>query len=694
MKFLTSILNKYLSQNLSFEEYQDVFLRLGYEVEEAYPLLKAKDFVITKTKTCVSHPNADTLSHCIIEHKGQDLDVVCGGTNVKSDQWVVYAPVGSRVGDLTLSQKNLRGIESNGMILSISEIININPNVIETSAKGEILEISNRLQTEIQIPDFLEKNNLSGYVFDLAILSDRQYANNHIMLAREIAAFLNIDFIINLPNLESSQPAGVNPKNISFADENEGTSIQNSRINFIKNIKTPTYIKSALYVNQIPVKNTIEDVLNYVYLLTGVSIYLSETVKNISLTKNALILDENRIDTLTSSNCLIDWENNKERELDLISFASKYHVNPVTIKDLNSIHGLNNARGTNYYLIKNSLRFLIKMLLRHGYIDSFSKIEGIEKLDERKKIQTSLSYIKAVIGFDFDSHRAFKILDNLSFEIETIEEDKDQLIFSVPLYRNDVVGVQDIIEEIVRAIGTDKFENNPTPLEATQIPPINFKDTTLSAFKNILVKQAMFEVKNYHLLEENQNELYNVFNLERVYTLKPEFSFERNTYRKSLLTGLLETYRFNYRQDEQVEKTFPLFEVGNIFITSDEEIEDGHRIHGAILIDDLYKEQILENETLESTLILKTILKQILSKIYQVKASELKFKTLDNHQQIFNPYNGAKVLYRDEVVAKLGELHPQILRTNKFIRLDKVKRKLYYLEINLKPFFLNLKELK
>lgn len=691
MKFLTSILNKYLSQSLSFEEYQDVFLRLGYEVEEAYPLLKAKDFVVTKTKTCVDHPNADTLSYCIIEHKGQDLDVVCGGSNVKSNQWVVYAPVGSKVGDVTLAQKDLRGINSNGMILSISEIINIDRDAIEESSKEEILEIINRLQTEISVPEFLEKNNLSGYVFDLSILSDRQYANNHIMLAKEIAAFLNIDFIINLPSLESSQPAGVNASNISFADENnEGSSIQNSRINFIKNIKTPTYIRSALYVNKIPVQNTIEDVLNFIYLLTGVSIYLSEAVKNISLTKNALILDENRIDTLVSSNCLVNWENNKERELDLISFASKHHVNPINIKNLNPIHGLNNARGTSYFLIKNSLRFLIKILLRHGYIDSFTKIEGIEKLDERKKIKTSLSHIKAVIGFEFDSHRAFKILDNLNFEIDPVEEDEDQLVFSVPLYRSDVTGVQDIIEEIVRAIGTDKFKNDATPLEAAKIPPTNFKEKTLQSLKNMLVKQAMFEVKNYNLIEEEQNELYNVFALNRTYVLKPEFSFQRNTYRKSLLAGLLETYRFNYRQNEQSQKTLPLFEVGNIFITADETIEEGHRIHGAILLDDLYKDEVLNNQTIETSLILKTLLEQLLTSFYEVDANELNFETLENDQQIFNPYNSARVVYQKEEIAKLGELHPQVLRTNKFIRLDKIKRKLFYLEINLKPLIENL----
>ncbi len=690
MKFLTSILDKYLNQSLSFEQYNDIFLKLGYEVEEAYPLLKAKDFVVAKTKTCVAHPNANALSHCVIEHGGHDLDVICGGTNVRSNQWVIYAPVGAKVGDITLAQKDLRGINSNGMILSISEIINIDPNAIEKSSRGEILEIVNRLQTEISVEEFLEINNLSGYVFDLSILSDRQYANNHIMLAKEIAAFLNIEFVSNLPSLESSQPAGVNASNISFADETEGISIQNSRINFIKNIKTPTYIRSALYVNKIPVTNTMEDVLNYVFLLSGVSVYLTEPVKNISLLKNMLILDDKRIDTLVSSNCLVNWENNQEQEFDLIAFASKYHINPLLVKNLNQIHGLNNARGTSHILIKNALKLVIKMLLRHGYIDSFSKIEGVEKIPERKKIKTSLSYIKKVIGFEFDAHRVFKILDNLNFEIDPIEDDEDQLIFTVPLYRKDVVGVQEIIEEIIRGIGTDKFKDDATLLQATNTPPINIIDQNLQDFKNLLVKQAMFEVKNYQLLEEEQNELYNVFALENEYLLKPEFSFKRNAYRKSLLNGMLETYRFNYRQNESQPRSLPLFEMGNVFVPSDDAIVEGHRIHAAIMIDDLYPSEILEDESIETTLVLKTLLENALEQLYQIDPQTLVFEALTQEQMLFNPFNSASVLYQGEIIAKLGELHPQILRTNKFIRLDKVKRRLYYLELNLSPLIANL----
>jgi phenylalanyl-tRNA synthetase beta subunit len=54
---------------------------------------------------------------------------------------------------------------------------------------------------------------------------------------------------------------------------------------------------------------------------------------------------------------------------------------------------------------------------------------------------------------------------------------------------------------------------------------------------------------------------------------------------------------------------------------------------------------------------------------------------MDNN--IFNPYNSAEILKDGKRVGVIGELHPRVLREHKFIRVDKVKAKLYYLEIDI-----------
>ena len=50
---------------------------------------------------------------------------------------------------------------------------------------------------------------------------------------------------------------------------------------------------------------------------------------------------------------------------------------------------------------------------------------------------------------------------------------------------------------------------------------------------------------------------------------------------------------------------------------------------------------------------------------------------------VFNHYNAAKVYVKNNNIGVIGELHPKVLREHKFIRIDKVKTKLFYLELDL-----------
>jgi phenylalanyl-tRNA synthetase beta subunit len=64
-----------------------------------------------------------------------------------------------------------------------------------------------------------------------------------------------------------------------------------------------------------------------------------------------------------------------------------------------------------------------------------------------------------------------------------------------------------------------------------------------------------------------------------------------------------------------------------------------------------------------------------------IDSKDLVLKKTEN--EIFNPYKSVEVYYKNNIIGIMGELHPRVLRDNKFIRLDKIKTKLYYAEINL-----------
>ena len=80
-------------------------------------------FVVGKVRSAEQHPNADRLSVCEVDTGEGARTIVCGAPNVAAGQTVAVALPGAVLPDGTkLGKAKLRGIESNGMILSEQEL--------------------------------------------------------------------------------------------------------------------------------------------------------------------------------------------------------------------------------------------------------------------------------------------------------------------------------------------------------------------------------------------------------------------------------------------------------------------------------------------------------------------------------------------------------------------------------------------
>ena len=582
MKILTSIIDKFFEEKLSKEEYEEIFLQLGYEVEEVLPIKNAFDIVITKTLSCVKHPNADTLSLLTVLHEGKEIEVICGGDNVKANQMVVYAPVGSVVNGVTLEAKELRGIVSHGMILSLSEIINIPRELIPEDEKHNIVEINNRSLENYSIDQFYEENFIDGYVFDLSILNDRAYANSHTMIAKEIAAFKNFEFSAFLHSAtKSSLATNIKKENISY--DKKVTSLQTVTINFNENPKPPLSIKIPLYFSRIKITNSIEDVLNFMLIINGVSVYLMDPSSNIGLVNKELIFDEKKFNIYTSSNILTTEKLNEieDKELFLAAFSTDDKENPLVIKDINQIHGLLHTKGSNSHLVNITLRQVIKLLTKFGYVDYYSQIVAFIK-NEPVTLTISLKKVKQIIGFEFDLSRVLKVLGKLNFGIEA---EGDNLNVVIPSYRNDIVSTQDFVEEIVRVIGTEKLVPSVNIPRGKTKPNEDPRNQVIEFFNIYLLNFHMYEARTYYLVDEHNFEKYNLFDIKNGLKLKEEFSFKNNFYRSSMMFSLIDAYVSNYRKNNS-ERTIALFESANIFA------EEYEGLHGGIIIDDLFSRDL------------------------------------------------------------------------------------------------------
>ena len=125
MKFTLSWLKDHLDTRASVAEIADTLTRIGLEVEEVFdPATALAPFTVAKVLKAEKHPNADKLQICEVDTGTELLQVVCGAPNARAGLKGVFAPVGSYVPgiDLTLTKAKIRGVESNGMLLSEREL--------------------------------------------------------------------------------------------------------------------------------------------------------------------------------------------------------------------------------------------------------------------------------------------------------------------------------------------------------------------------------------------------------------------------------------------------------------------------------------------------------------------------------------------------------------------------------------------
>jgi len=125
MKFTYTWLKEHLDTKAGVEKIADTLTRIGLEVEKVFdPKTSLAPFRVAEVVKCEKHPNADKLSICEVDTGSEHLQVLCGAPNARAGMKGVFAPVGSYVPgiDLTLTKAKIRGVESNGMLLSEREL--------------------------------------------------------------------------------------------------------------------------------------------------------------------------------------------------------------------------------------------------------------------------------------------------------------------------------------------------------------------------------------------------------------------------------------------------------------------------------------------------------------------------------------------------------------------------------------------
>ncbi|HEX6455090.1 MAG TPA: phenylalanine--tRNA ligase subunit beta, partial [Solirubrobacterales bacterium] len=125
MRVPLSWLREYCDPGIEPAALADRLVMTGTEVERLDRVgpASAAGFVVGKVLEREQHPNADRLSVCRVDTGDGERTIVCGAPNVDAGQTVaVVLPGATMPGGMKIRKAKLRGVPSEGMILSAAEL--------------------------------------------------------------------------------------------------------------------------------------------------------------------------------------------------------------------------------------------------------------------------------------------------------------------------------------------------------------------------------------------------------------------------------------------------------------------------------------------------------------------------------------------------------------------------------------------
>ncbi len=278
-----------------------------------------------------------------------------------------------------------------------------------------------------------------------------------------------------------------------------------------------------------------------------------------------------------------------------------------------------------------------------------------------------------ILGLNISPEEQLRILTALEFHVETTEnlpkpgqrEHEDVWRVTVPAYRLDVSLPVDLVEDIGRVWGYDRF---PVTLIEEELPPLrrNIALEEEERLRDILTRLGLDEVITYSLIDpEDEARLHPDPQMtpelpgERV-PLQNYLAPERSQMRRTLLPGALRTAWSNLRFLERIA----IFEIGRIYYamrepnteTADTGVDEPRRL--CILLTGPRQERWFAptDREMMDYFDLKGIADALLSAL----ALDDKAQWVKGQHPTFHPGRCAAVTVAERALGFVGEVHPLV----------------------------------
>jgi phenylalanyl-tRNA synthetase beta chain len=602
MKVPLPWLREYCDPPLDVHAIEERLTMTGTKVEAIHHQgVPATDgFFVGHVLSAEQHPDADRLKVCTVDVGASDENgdaapatIVCGAPNVAAGQTVAVARPGAVMPDGTkLKRANLRGVVSEGMILSEAELaISSGPPAPEgiMVLDGQMLDAELAPGTPLA-----EVLAISTDVLELEITPNRPDCLGVYGVARELHAATGAP-LADAPWAEDPGSTGSLSGAEVILEVPELCPRFTARV--FENVTiapSPPWLKARLTAaGQRPINNVV-DITNYVMLLTGQPLHAFDldrvagarlTVRRAHDSEQVQTLD-GQTRTLDSEMLLIEDADGPTSIAGLMGGA-RSEVAPDTTRVLMEVanwHGPNIHRSSWALALRSeaSSRFekglqpeqclhaqavatllmidLCGATVSPGTIDV--GLKSADAIAAHAEIGLREARVQAILGVPVTSERQAEILGALDFATEPRE---GGLAVTVPaLRRDDVTREIDLIEEIARIDGVERL---PATLPARRgaAGKLSHAQRVRRAAEDALVGRGLHEIVGWSFTDPGLLDrllLGADHDLRRVVAVENPLSDAQSIMRPTLLGSLLDAARHNVaRNDADVA----IFESGTVY---------------------------------------------------------------------------------------------------------------------------------
>lgn len=552
---------------------------LGAPADEIEPLFRELgDVVVGLVERAEKHPNADRLTLCHVNDGSKVVEVVCGAPNVTVGKRYPYAAVGAVLpGGFELTARKIRGVASNGMLCSAREL------GLGEDHEG-ILELNIGAVPGTRLLDAMP---LEDTRLLLDITPNRPDLLCHRGIARELGAAyglpVKLEEIPDAPGdhrmpVESPGPAVVGGVEVSIDDVEGCPRYMAAVIKGVEVGPSPDWLQARLRgVGARPINNIV-DATNFMLFESNQPLHAFDLAK---IRGNEIV-----VRSAVPGELLLTLDGQK-RELDAGMTLICDGEGPTAIAGVMGSADSEVTEDTADILLEcayfdpkrvRATRKALRMTTEASYrFERGIDIEGMTDTMVR-----AISLIRAVAGgvepeaaadvypAPRKSRTVFLRPDRVrhllgtNVELEEIERHLvsvgfvsapkgERLAVEVPGWRPDVVREVDLIEEVARLIGYDRFPVELRPFRPSAVPddPV---ENLKARVRGVLTSLGLHEARSLSLVKPDSE--------EGMADLLNPMSQDETALRQSLLPGLISSAQHNWSVRE---RNIRLFEIGIVF---------------------------------------------------------------------------------------------------------------------------------